>query len=542
MHLQLTIHDRTFHGIHSQRAGSNNGVGAVQGAADIGFNVLVTGHVRPRVKLLLHKIPKRGRCRHLPCELDPFDQRRQIAPLWIGKVPVIDPRSIEWVVAPQRQGPLRFGTASNHLEGDAARPLDPCLLHHPEFHIGGHPVRIQRASGRVPQLQVRELSRGRLGSHESAVVAPRGGQGSTPEEQVIEDGPLSQASFVVVHVISDGDVLGSQVSGEARRLILQVLTHSIQCLHHIDSVLSKLLFWSYAGEEQEVRGIDGPAGQDHFPFRFHLDRGRAHASSPEVVFHSHGFLPIEHHFLDVGVGDQMQVGAIQGRLEVRFVGVPSPPFLLGHLERSVSFLGSGPIVEFGIVLHARHLGSLEELLIERIVVPWIFHADGSIGSSVFPFPLLVVFATVEPREHLFAGPSRHVPSVVVFFTSAMVQGGVGGRGATHHFATCQVHFTSFHLDRRPRVVFPIQARVLEQPRDSCRNGHQRAALCASSFQQQHVLVRIFRETTCQDTSGRTAAHHHGVVAPRRTCRFHGPSANLGTCLGNLTCTNVMRTW
>ena len=182
------------------------------------------------------------------------------------------------------------------------------------------------------------------------------------------------------------------------RVVLQVLTHTGQVVHQRDVVLSQLRCRAHAGKLENLWGVDGAAGEDHFIVGFQ-------STDLALVFHFHAdsTFAIEQYPVHQGVGHDGQVGTIHDRVQIGPGHAATLAVLLVHLVHAHAFLDGIIEVIGGRVASLNtsfHKGSAY-----RVVEAQVGNVELAVSAVELTLAGLIVFAAFEHRQHIVEAPA-----------------------------------------------------------------------------------------------------------------------------------------
>ena len=250
-----------------------------------------------------------------------------------------------------------------------------------------------------------------------------------------------------------------------------------------DAVPGQVIGGTDTGEHQQLGGVDRPGRHDDFPggpdepgfavpLDFDADRGAVLDPDPEHE----------------GVGQDVEVAPLAGRVDVAVGGRPPPPSALGHLVKARADL-FGP-VEVIVCLQAGRGDRLDELEAHLVRGPQVLNAERTAGAVVVIGAAGVVLRHAEQREHVRIRPSGGSvfgPEVVVGLVAADVDHGV-------HRGAAAEHLGSWHEDPAPAQVrlglgevAPVQL-GLELLGERRGHLHVHVLVAAAGLDEQHPVA------------------------------------------------------
>ncbi len=132
----------------------------------------------------------------------------------------------------------------------------------------------------------------------------------------------------------------------------------------------------------------------------------------------------------------------------------------------------------------------------------------------------VALAVQEPRQHLLpapAGGAAGCPAVVVVSHAAHVAHRIDRTRSPQHLAAWPPQAPAAERGLRLGLQVPVDAAVVDQPRQPGRHVDEGVGIARAGFQQQHPAGRVFAEPVGQHAAGR-AGPNHDVVVHAAPCR------------------------
>ena len=304
-------------------------------------------------------------------------------------------------------------------------------------------------------------------------------------------------------------------------VVVQVLAHARQIVHHGNAVLLQLRARANAREHQQLGRQQRPGAEQHFA------RGAHFLQLPTLaVLHAHRTAALHQHPRGLRAGDDLQVRPAQVRREVALGGAVAFPILVGDLVQAHAFL-VWP-VEVQVVRVARLHPGVHKALAHAVRRAQVGHVEGPALPVQGAADAFVVFGTHKVGQHIGPAPAGVAlggPVVVVGRLATHVNHGVDRAAAAQHLAPGLVAAPAVEPRLRHRALAPtveLQPRHRGQP---CGAVDQHAAVGRSGFQQAHPHGGVLRQTPCQHGPGRAPAHHDVV---EHVCVFPRPST-VATC-------------
>ena len=299
--------------------------------------------------------------------------------------------------------------------------------------------------------------------------------------------------------------LGAGVLQVQLQVVLQVLADARQVVDHRDVEAFQQGARAYAGTLQQLRRGDGAGRNDDFLAGAGFDALFAVAHQ---VGHANGALAVEQYAVAQGVGDDGQVRALLGLVQVAAGGAGATAFL-GHrtVHRAEAFLLVAVEV-FGARVTGLHAG-FDHGVEQRVVAGFRRgHADRAFAAVVIVGADVAGFRFAEVRQAVQVGPVFQAwqfrPAVEVHGVTTDVAHAVDQRGATQALAAATFHAAAVHERLRVGLVGPVVAAALQREGQGGRHlgAEVEAVVGATGFQQQHGDAGVFGQAGGQGVTGR----------------------------------------
>ncbi len=367
-----------------------------------------------------------------------------------------------------------------------------------------HPVQtvVVEFGGGQMQLQVRALLL-RPRFNKAAGLRHVGGQLATAFGEEIPH-RLGAGERQLPGAHGEGVAAPVAVDHQHVRVVLQVAADAGQLVHRVDTVAFQFLRIADPGQLQQLRRVDGAAGQDHLAG---LDG--VHAA---LVLHLHtgGAFAVEADPVHQGPGHHRQVVPFHGRVQIAAGHAPAFAVLLVDLVHRHPFLGVVVEVIGGRVAGLDPGG--HERLADRVAEFQLGDVEVAVNAVERALAAgLVVFTTLEQRQHVFiapAGVTQRLPVVVIPGVATGVAHGVHRRGAAQGLAAGNIDFTVIKGFLRYRVIAPVAGVGAHQPDDPGGDANKQAVVRGARFQQTNTGIGVLGQPVGQDATGGAGAHDH----------------------------------
>ena len=295
-------------------------------------------------------------------------------------------------------------------------------------------------------------------------------------------------------------------------MILQVAAHAGQIVHHLDAVFLKVVRRTDAGQHQQLRRVERTGGQDHF-----LARPHPAGLAALAVFHAHGGLAVHDHPGGEGVGLNVQVGAVHGRLEVGHGGGTAHAVAHRHVHAPEAFLAVAVVV-FGVAV-AGLLAGLDKGAVERVLhVVAVAGGETTLVAAVGIATVDAVLAPFEVRQHVLvapAGGAQFFPFLEVAGATAHVYQTVDRGRAAQHLAARLVQAAALEAGLFLGMKAPVVALHVHGNGEGGGHLDKDGVVAAAVFQHTHRMVTAFAEPVGERGAGGAGTDDHiielGVV-------------------------------
>ena len=182
------------------------------------------------------------------------------------------------------------------------------------------------------------------------------------------------------------------------RVVLQVLAHAGKVVDQRDVVLGQFRCRAHARKLENLRRVDGAAGEDDFVV------GLQGADLTLVLhFHADGSFALEQYPIHQSVGHDGQVGPVHDRVQIGTGNTAALTVLLVHLVHAHAFLDIVvEVVGSGVPsLNAR----FNKGVTDRVSETQVGDVELAMGAVEFTFSWLIVLAAFEYRQHIVEAPA-----------------------------------------------------------------------------------------------------------------------------------------
>ena len=251
---------------------------------------------------------------------------------------------------------------------------------------------------------------------------------------------------------------------------------------------------------------------------------RASTSRPPLlVDDADAALAFEQHAARRRLGDDVQVGAPHGRLEIAMRHAHAPAAADAGLGLDDAFLVLAVVVR--VELEAGGDGGLEQGVVQRVLVGHLGDAQRAAGAAPVAAALLVALDAREQRRHVLPAPaaSAHLrPGVVVERLPAHPDEAVDGARAAQQLAARHGDRAIVGAGLRLGLVAPVGVGIVDQQAEA--DGKARVGMAgAPSLHQQHARAPVLGQPRRQRRAGRAGPDDdvvvlvHCVPIPIRPC-------------------------
>ncbi len=191
-------------------------------------------------------------------------------------------------------------------------------------------------------------------------------------------------------------------------MILQILADAGKVELHRYPEGAKLLGGTDAGEQQQLRRVDGAAGEHHFPRGPHLIQlAAAH------IFNADGAVHLDQYPGRLRLGANGEIFALGDRMQIGRGRAAALAVFLRHLKQTAAELHCA--VKIGIERNPGLLRRLEEDVTQRVGVRPLGDVERPVAAVKFVVQALVALGFFEIRQHVRITPARiaELPPVIV---------------------------------------------------------------------------------------------------------------------------------
>ncbi len=280
-------------------------------------------------------------------------------------------------------------------------------------------------------------------------------------------------------------------------MILQTLTHTGQVMHDLDAFLRQMRRRTDAGQQQNVRGADRPAAQDHLTARAHRF-GHAVLAKRDA----RRALAVEQHALGQRAGDHPQIGTPHRRVQIADRGRAAPSLARRGLLIADAFLLLA--VEVMVAWETKFHRGVDERIAQRMVVAGIGHRQRAIGAVPVVIAARLMLGAFEVGQYVGGGPAgiaQLTPVVEVFVLAADVDHAVDRRRATEDAAARPVDRAVVGPGIGLGLEHPVHPLVGERLAVAERNVDPEIGVLATRFQQDHRRRGIFAQARRHHAAG-----------------------------------------
>ncbi len=408
-------------------------------------------------------------------------------------------------------------------------------VHRPDVHLvpvvagGGGPVVANRDRQEVEhQVGIRDVL---VAAGEAPAFEVVRGARPAAEEQPPESDPRTPAPL---EVRRHRDRLGAGVLHVDLQVVLEVLAHAGQVVHHVDAERAELVRVPHARHLEGLRRVEGAARQDH------LAGVGSVLPSAAGVLHAHRAGPLEQDASDERAGVQLEVGSSLDRVQVRARRRQPAASVHVAVERTEPLL---PVaVDVLGQVQPGLLDRLEERTEQRVVggSPLQHQRARVAAVGVVEGRLHAVLHALEVGKAVRVVPRLHAgvgaPPLVVERIPALEDHPVDAARTAQHLAARVVDAPVVHVRLGLGLVLPVVEAAADRKRQRRRHVDEDVpgVIGAPRLQDQDAVGRVGGQTVGEGTASGPAADDdevvlrpsHVVSAPcpghvRRCYRFGG---------------------
>ena len=311
------------------------------------------------------------------------------------------------------------------------------------------------------------------------------------------------------------------------QMVLQVLAHAWQLLHHLDAERAQFLGRPDPGQLQQLRAVDRPAGQDHLARRVHF----ALLAAP-TIRHTLGAPVREQHAGRARMRQNAQVASPHRRAQIGVGRAPAPSPVHRHGHASETLLLVAVVVRGGRIagLPCR----LQPGVVQRIVQAPIAVVQRTVAAAVLRITALVRVGAAEIGQHMAIAPALGAlffPAVEIERVAAHPDHAVDRGRTPQHLAARRGQPPSAKMRFRLGGKTPVVFRHVHRDRQRGRHLNQHRAIRAAELQQQHAGLAVLGQTARQYAARRAGADHDVVEIihpPSRQSTFRAPFLRMRT--------------
>ena len=274
------------------------------------------------------------------------------------------------------------------------------------------------------------------------------------------------------------------------------------------------------GEQQNLRGTDGPGGEDDLITLYNESLAAA------FQFHPGGPVAVEQDAVDQAVGAYGQVQAVAGLVQVAHGSADADA--VGVVQGRRPYAVSIRVVVVGTVGVAGGPGSVVEGLLGRhpvLALEAVHHYWAIAAMEIVAAVVRVRLNLAEIGQHVGVGPfvvAEGCPGIVVLGHAPQEYLAVDGAGPAGNLAPGHHHRRG--LVGGPADELPVMVAGHHVGLGGVAELHLlgqilEVRIVGPGLQQQHGLGRILGEPGCQDCARGTGANNHVVILHRPTSRF-----------------------
>ena len=311
-----------------------------------------------------------------------------------------------------------------------------------------------------------------------------------------------------VHHRIQGDGLFAGHLEVELQMVLQVLAHTGQVVHHRQTECPQFFRRADTGKLQQLRRVDGAAAQDDLATRLHLHFGIA-----TQVDHARGATPGKNHPAHPRLGTHFKVLATHGRTQIGIGRAATHASPHRHVHAAEALL----LVTIHVV-GGRITGLLRGFQpcgMQRIPGRAIRGGELALSATIVRRPFGTGFRLLEIRQHIRVAPARGAafvaPALEVVGVATNVDETIDGRRAAQHLATRRVQTAPAEAGLRLGVVVPVVLFHVHRNRQRRRHLDEHGTVGTAVFQQQHGGGAVFGESVRQHAASGARTHDDVVV-------------------------------
>ncbi len=295
--------------------------------------------------------------------------------------------------------------------------------------------------------------------------------------------------------------------GNPRRVVIaQILPHAGQGMHHRHADLGQPRRVPHAGDLQQLRRVDAAAAQYHVAPRADGDRRAAVGA----IGHAHRAPALEHDALGQGALDQVQIGPLQRRAQIRVHRAPAPPVLHHLLIQEGAFLVAGIVV--GRAVQPQRLVGGDIRVRQRVRVALVLDVQRAAVAAHRGIAAAVAarLRALEIRQHVIPRPAAAAelpPHVVVGGLSPHIQMPVDRARPAQHFAARKRDPAPIDMRAGRGLVAPVQVGIVDRLVEAGRDLDEDVVVLAACFQHGHAVFARCAQPVRQHAPGGAGANN-----------------------------------
>ena len=301
-------------------------------------------------------------------------------------------------------------------------------------------------------------------------------------------------------------------------VVLHVLAHTHEIMHHVDAERSELGRVADARELEELRRVERAAAADDLSAECAL-----HDSAPSGdVLDSDCTRSVEDDLRRERARTNVEIGTVHHRVEVRARRAEAPSALDVAVEAGETLLAVA--VDIIGQLVARLLHGTEEGVAEGIRGGPALDYQRSVAAAVLVGAGDAGLHSLEVREAVRVRPLFHArigrPTLVVEWVAALEDHSVDAARAAEHLAARVVDAAAVHEGLRLRFVLPVVEAITDGERQGGRHvdEHVESVVGTAGFEHEHARRRILAQAIRKHAAGGPAADNDEVVPAHPSVR------------------------
>ena len=291
-------------------------------------------------------------------------------------------------------------------------------------------------------------------------------------------------------------------------MVLQVLAHARQIVHHGNPQGLRQRGRAYARQLQQLRRLDGACRQNHFGPRLGL------ALLPALQVADAGGAPAAQHQLrGHGIGLYAQIGAAPGLAQIGLGRTAAQALVGGELVVACALLVAA--VEVLGAGHADLACTGNEGLDQRMLCADVRDLERPVRAMAREGAARIAFGLHKVGQHLLIRPAciaQRRPVVVVLALAAHVDQSIDGAAAAQRAAARPVDAPAVHVGVRVGLELPVVDGAPHGLAVADGQVDPGRAVRRAGLQQQHPRGRVLGQARGQHAAGRACSHDHVVIA------------------------------